>query len=214
MTVDVAALSRVTVNARFDVPLLPSDFDALPIDTFGATTATSSLVIVPVAVAVPSVAPEGADSVTVNVSSCSTVVSPVTAMLMVLEVSPAAKVTRAGGARVILSCGGGSVGRRVVDRHRAGGRLRQRDRERHVRRPRIALGLRRIADRDRRGDHGHIVIGDRAVAVAVPKTAFVGADNVTVNVSSGSTVASPAIATLMVLDVSPAAKVTVPEVDV
>ena len=56
------------------------------------TTAVSSLVMVPVAVAVPSVAPVGADSVTVRVSVGSTVVSPVTATLTCWESTPGAKV--------------------------------------------------------------------------------------------------------------------------
>ena len=49
--------------------------------------------IVPVAVAVPSVAPDGLDKVTVNVSSASTAVSPVTFTATVCEVTPAANVT-------------------------------------------------------------------------------------------------------------------------
>ena len=53
----------------------------------------SSLRMVPVATARDSVAPVGFDSVTVKVSSGSTAVSPVTATVMVLEVSPAAKVS-------------------------------------------------------------------------------------------------------------------------
>jgi hypothetical protein len=51
------------------------------------------LAIVTVAVdGVPSVAPLGADSATVNVSLASTTVSPVTETLIVLLVSPAANV--------------------------------------------------------------------------------------------------------------------------
>ena len=71
---------------------MPSATAALAIDTVGVTTAVSSLVMVPVAVAVPRVAPDGVDNVTVNVSVGSTVVSPVTATLRVWEVTPAAKV--------------------------------------------------------------------------------------------------------------------------
>ena len=49
--------------------------------------------MVPVAVVRDSLAPDGFDSVTVNVSSDSTAVSPITPTLTVWEVCPAAKVT-------------------------------------------------------------------------------------------------------------------------
>ena len=52
---------------------------------------TSSLVIVPVAVAAPG-SRRGRDRVTVNVSSGSTVASPATTTFTVLDVSPAANV--------------------------------------------------------------------------------------------------------------------------
>jgi hypothetical protein len=58
-----------------------------------ASPTVSSLTIVTVAVdGVPSVAPVGADSATVNVSSASITVSPMTGTLMFLLTSPAAKV--------------------------------------------------------------------------------------------------------------------------
>ena len=50
------------------MPVLPSATEALAIDTDGGVTATSSLVIVPVAVAGANLAPDGLDRVTVNVS--------------------------------------------------------------------------------------------------------------------------------------------------
>ncbi len=53
----------------------------------------SSLRTVPLAVVVPSVAPEALDRTTLNVSSGSTVVSPATLTVIVLLVSPAAKLT-------------------------------------------------------------------------------------------------------------------------
>ena len=52
----------------------------------------SSLVITPLAAAVPSAAPEAPDRATVKPSLASTAVSPATLMVMVFEVSPAAKV--------------------------------------------------------------------------------------------------------------------------
>ena len=72
------------------VPVSPSTTVASAIDTVGAT---SSLVMVPVALASDRVAPEGFDKVTVTVSPGSTVVSPRTPMLIVCETWPAAKVS-------------------------------------------------------------------------------------------------------------------------
>jgi hypothetical protein len=57
-----------------------------------ATGAKSSLTMVPVAEAVPSTAPTGLDSVSVNVSSASRSVSPATATRTVACVCPAASV--------------------------------------------------------------------------------------------------------------------------
>ena len=50
-----------------------------------------------------------------------------------------------------------------------------------------------------------------AVAVARARVAPDGVDNVTVNVSVGSTVASPVTATVTVCEITPGAKVSVPE---
>ena len=52
----------------------------------------SSVRMVPIAAARASVAPDGLDSVTVNVSIGSTAVSPMTATLTVCETTPGAKV--------------------------------------------------------------------------------------------------------------------------
>ena len=49
--------------------------------------------MMPLALAVPRVLPVGLDRVTVKPLSCSTLVSPATSMLIVLDVSPAAKDT-------------------------------------------------------------------------------------------------------------------------
>ena len=93
MTVVVDAFDSVTVNARLRVPLLPSATVASLIEALGSTGAASSLVIVPVAVARPMVAPDGFDSVRVKVSVGSTAVSPWTAMVMTWDTCPAANVT-------------------------------------------------------------------------------------------------------------------------
>ena len=76
----IDACDKPTVTVAVAVPELPSATDTLTglIDTTG----TSSLVIVTVDTAAPNVAPTGADSVTVNVSSTSTAESPATETMM------------------------------------------------------------------------------------------------------------------------------------
>ena len=89
-----AACDKLTVNATVFDPELPSATDTLTglIETTGA--ATSSLVIVTVDVfAAPRVAPDGAERVSVNVSSASAAASPATVTLTCWEVWPALKVT-------------------------------------------------------------------------------------------------------------------------
>ena len=67
---------RVTVKVKAVEPLLPSAVDA---PKAAIAKAVSSFRMVPVALAVPSVAvPDGAERVRANVSSDSTVVSPAT----------------------------------------------------------------------------------------------------------------------------------------
>ena len=82
----LAAL-KVTLNSRFADPLLPSVTLGDEIDRLGGS---SSSVIVPVPVAVEMVAPEAALSCTCTVSPGSSRVSPCTATVTVLVVSPAA----------------------------------------------------------------------------------------------------------------------------
>jgi hypothetical protein len=84
-------LSRLTKKVNSVAPELPSAFEALRalMDTLGK----SSLRMVPLAVPVPMAALFTGLRVTVKVSSGSTVVSPLTSTVMVLLVSPAAKVT-------------------------------------------------------------------------------------------------------------------------
>ena len=82
---------RVTVNVYAVVPLFPSSWSA---DNATIERLVSSFRTVAVADAVPSIVPVlGFDSVTVNPSSGSTVVSPATFTVTVLLVSPAAKLT-------------------------------------------------------------------------------------------------------------------------
>ena len=91
----VDALDSVTVKAARAVPVADgSAAVTLPTETLGGVTTTGALVLVmvPVAVAVVRVAPEGLDSVTVNVSLASTAVSARTGTLICWEVTPGAKV--------------------------------------------------------------------------------------------------------------------------
>jgi hypothetical protein len=93
VALDVPLVSplRVTVNVKAVLPLFPSNWSA---DPAAIDRPASSFRIVPVADDVPSVVPAlGFDSVTVNPSSDSYVVSPATLTVTVLLVSPAAKLT-------------------------------------------------------------------------------------------------------------------------
>ena len=78
-----------------EVPLLPSVIELSAIDSVGngGGGATSLSMIVPVAAAVAMVAPDAPASLTEKVSLASTTVSPITGMVIVLLVSPAAKVS-------------------------------------------------------------------------------------------------------------------------
>ena len=94
VTVVAETFDSVAVNTRFDVPLPPSVTLLSATDTVGGvtTTATSSLVMVPIAVPLAMVTPDGADNVTVNVSLGSTAVSPRMPTCTVWMVTPGAKV--------------------------------------------------------------------------------------------------------------------------
>ena len=82
--------TRETGKARFFVTLLPSVTEA---ESTVITVAPSSLRIVPVAAAVPSVAFTGADNVTEKVSFGSRVASPQTVTEILVEVLPAGMLT-------------------------------------------------------------------------------------------------------------------------
>ncbi len=82
---------RVTVKVNGVLPELPSNLTA---SVAAICSAVSSLAIVPEAVAVVIVAPpEALDSVTEKPSSDSTAASPLTLTVIVLAVSPEAKLT-------------------------------------------------------------------------------------------------------------------------
>jgi hypothetical protein len=82
---------NVTANHTVRDPTLPSTTVAFPIPT-ATPLDGSSLRITPTPVAWPSVAPDGDDSLTVNTSVASTVVSPVTVTATKRVVAPAVNV--------------------------------------------------------------------------------------------------------------------------
>ncbi len=89
--VPLAVPSRVTVKVNDALPELPS---ALTASAAAMASPVSSFWIVPITVAVAICAPpEALESVTENPSSGSAAVSPLTLTVMVLAVSPAAKLT-------------------------------------------------------------------------------------------------------------------------
>ncbi|MEZ5667269.1 MAG: hypothetical protein R3F55_07520 [Alphaproteobacteria bacterium] len=94
MVAPLVLVARVTVKVNAVEPLLPSALSALSAAMDNCAGSASSLRMVPVALAVATVAPpEAFDSVTAKVSSLSTVVSPATCTVIVFDVSPAAKLT-------------------------------------------------------------------------------------------------------------------------
>ena len=151
----------------------------------------------------------GLESVTVKLSSGSTVVSPLTLTAIVLLVSPAAKLTVPDGSVPTKSAAAPSRRDRVAhdDCRRC---CRPGHREGERRGPRVALHLARLIGRNRERRRRGIVVKDGRVAVAVPMVAP-GLDSVTLKLSSGSTMVSPLTLTVIVLLVSPAAKLTVPD---
>jgi len=99
LAVPVRGPVRVTVKVKAVLPEAPSAFcaDSRTIDSV-PVPGVSSFQISPVALAVPISTPADApDRVTVKLSFNSAVVSPTTPMVMVLLVSPAAKLTTPEG---------------------------------------------------------------------------------------------------------------------
>ena len=92
MTGAVDAFDSVAVNVMGEVPLSPSITVGSEIEIDGGG-ATSSLVMVPIAMRSDRVTPEGFDKVTMKVSLGSATVSPRTPTVTVFEVWPAAKVS-------------------------------------------------------------------------------------------------------------------------
>ena len=97
VTFAVVAVKATSVASGFDsVTVKLSGFDPLLPSLIAAGLAiesvASSLLMVPVALALPRIALTGFDSVTVKVSFGSTRVSPFTCTVTVWEVSPAANV--------------------------------------------------------------------------------------------------------------------------
>src|SRR6478609_12044122 len=210
---------RVTVKVKAVLPLLPSFRLALTaaIDSDGPTAA-SSLTMVPVAVAVPMVVPElGFDRVTLNPSLGSTVVSAATFTVMVLLVSPAAKLTvPVGKAAPVKSAAFAGLAPLPVTAKAAVDapavlpvRVTVKVKAVLPLLPSFRLAFAAAIDSD--GPTAPSSLTMVPVAVAVPMVVpELGFDRVTLNPSLGSTVVSGATFTVMVLLVSPAAKLTVP----
>src|SRR5438270_519794 len=95
MTLNVVTVSASGIWDNKEASLLPPAPAASPppLGGGGGEAPVSSLTMVPLALAVPMVAPVAFDSVTVKPSSGSTVVSPLTLTVMIFELSPDAKLT-------------------------------------------------------------------------------------------------------------------------
>ena len=137
-------------------------------------------------------------------SSGSTVVSPLTLMVITLEVSAAAKVTLPLG-----SVPAGEVGRvgriraaagdRVIDGRRAAGVAAAGHGEGKRRAAGVALRLAGVGGRNGQRGSGVSSLRIVPVAVAVVIVAPTGLESVTVKPSSGSTVVSPLTLTVITL---------------
>ena len=169
----------------------------------------------PDAAAVPIVVPADAlDSVTVNPSSVSTVVSPATVTVIVLLVSPLAKLTvPVGSAAPTKSAASAAFAPLPVTAQSAEPAWLVSPERVTVKvnavLPLLPSAL--LADAAAIASDAssfRIVPDAAAVPIVVPAEAL---ERVTVKPLSGSTVLSPATLTVMVLLVSPAAKLTVPE---
>src|SRR5439155_61840 len=198
-----------TVKVNGVVPDWPSALSAL----VGAIDSeASSLRITPFAEAVPRTAPTlGLDSVTVKASSDWTGVAPATPIVMTFEVSPAAKLTVPDGSTPPAKSAPLTAAPVTAQLALAAPlvsplRVTVKVNETVPDWP-SALSA-RVAAIDSEASSLRIT----PVAEAVPRMApTLGLDNVTVKASSDSTRVSPATPMLMTFEVSPAAKLTVPD---
>ena len=144
VTGSLEAADRVTVKVAARVPVLPSVTVASPMLMRG-----SSSTMVPTPWPSAMVAFVGVLRLTRKVSFGSPSRSPLTRTVMVLLVSPGAKVSVPGRGLVVAAGRGGAVGGRVVDRHRLVGRGGERDRKRRRLSSRVAFRDRDVADGER-----------------------------------------------------------------
>ncbi len=182
--------------------------------------AASSLLMTPVAVAVPNTAPVAPESVTVKLSSGSTVVSPTTLTVMTFEVSPAAKLTEPDGAAppwksLALA---GLVPEPLTDQATLEVPLVSPDRVTVKAKAVVPLFpsgcVTVVGESDSVGAEGGVPPSSFWISpVALPAAtwALAGLDRETVNPSSGSDTVSPTTLMVMALLVSPAAKLTTPD---
>src|SRR5439155_221727 len=198
-----------TVKVNGVVPDWPSALSAL---VAAIDSEASSLRITPLAEAVPRTVPAlGFDSVTVKASSDSTRVSPATPIVMTLEVSPAAKLTVPDGstppaksatltaapvtAQLALAAPLVSPARRSSELNGVVPDW-----------PSALSAL--VAAIDSEASSLRIV----PLAVVVPSTVpALGFESLTVKASFDSTRVSPATSMLITFEVSPAAKLTIPD---
>ena len=208
MTGPVAAADRLTVKARSFAPLLPSLTVASATERVGSG-AVSSLVMVPIAVPSAMVAPLGEESVSVK-----RLVGLDGGVARHLHVDHFGRLAggegeRAAGGGVVAARGRRAVAGGVGHGDGAGRGRRQADGEGEVARAAVAFADRGVGDgKGRRGAVSSLVIVPTAVPSAM--VAPLGDDRVSVTVSLASTAVSPDTWTRTTLEVSPAAKVSVP----
>ena len=206
---------RVTVKVKGVLPDWPSALSALVAAIDNDAGATSSLRMRPLAEAMPRLVPApGLDSVTEKASSGSTMLSPATPMVMTFEVSPAAKLTVPDGSTPPVKSA--PLTAAPVTAHWA--------LERPVRSPvRVTVKVKSVLpdwpsalsalvaaiDNDAGATSS---LRMRPLAEAMPRLVPApGLDSVTEKASSGSTMLSPATPMVMTFEVSPAAKLTMPD---
>ena len=203
---------RVTVKVNAVVPDWPSTLSAL---VAAIDRDASSLRMVPNAVAVASVAPVlGFDNLTLKASLASCVVSPATLTVMIFDVSPAAKLTVPEGRTPPTKSAPLTVAPPTVHIALCATEVSP---------VRVTVKVNAVVPDWPSTLSALVAVIVKAASVAsslrmVPNAVAVasvapvlGFDNLTLKASLASCVVSPATLTVMIFDVSPAAKLTVPE---
>ena len=201
--------ARVTVKVKAVMPDWPSALSAL---VAAIDSEASSLRITPFADAVTRMAPAlGSDNVTEKASFDSTVVSPSTSMVMICELSPAAKFTWPDGRTppaksAPFTAGPVTAQLALAVLLRSPVRVTVKVKAVVSDWPSALSAL--VAAIDSEASSLRITPSAEAVPMTAPA---LGSDRVTVKASSDSTAVSPATSTVMTLELSPAAKLTTPD---